>query len=111
MGSSGSKASALFLKIAGIDVLRDDSALAALEVMFSEHSHNADCEAEIETDAETILSLTYKCVLKAEASNHQGIRDIVIQSTPNNQARNISGELKITDPFARCFVIEQVRVE
>ena len=105
MGASASKTSELFLKVVGNNVV-DEEYLTDLEAMVAQHKSSPGADADI--NPEMILSLTYTCILNAQTSNQHGLRDIVLQATKNNQDQNISGEIKIADPFARCFVIEQV---
>jgi len=107
MGSSNSRGSALFLKIVSKEP-NDESELEALKTMMNLQAAQQPADtSEIDGPA-TILSLTYKCVLKEHVCCHQGIRDIVTRSTELNRSSNISGEIRVVDPFARSFVIEQV---
>ena len=105
MGASESKTSELFLKIVGNDVV-DEEYLTDLEAMVAQHKSSPRAGAD--KNPEMILSLTYTCILNAETSSQHGLHDIVLQATKNNKGQNISGEIKIADPFARCFGIEQV---
>ena len=109
MGSSGSKTSSLFLKLVSSDVA-DRGSLDKLKLIISSsHNESGDAHPELgDVDpAVMILSLTYSCNLSVEVSNQQGISDIVLKSSEANQRKNVSGELKVVDPFSRSFVVEQ----
>ena len=109
MGSSGSKTSSLFLKLVSSDVA-DRGSLDELKLIISSsHNESGDAHPELgDVDpAVMILSLTYSCNLSVEVSNQQGISDIVLKSSEANQRKNVSGELKVVDPFSRSFVVEQ----
>ena len=97
MGLSGSKSSQLYLKLVSNEPV-DEKVLHDLQALISESNKGRNLASSSGSEIapkDLILSLTYTCKLKVEASNQKGIRSIVSTASENNKLKGVSGTMKV----------------